>query len=98
MLLSCSVLHHHCIHIENEVVEYVSPDRPEFKEIIEEYLELLEPGEFPEPPAADTSDTTPTQGKPWCITHIFMLYIYIYIVHLCCRNDMKPICINICIL
>jgi hypothetical protein len=66
-------LHHHCIHIENEVVEYASPDRPEFKEIIEEYLELLEPGEFPEPPAADTM---PTQGKPWCITHIFMLYIY----------------------
>jgi hypothetical protein len=36
--------------------------------VIEEYEEVLVQEEFPEPPV---TDTTPIQGKPWCITHIF---------------------------
>ena len=62
------------------MVEYASPGSPEFEEIVEEYLEVLEPGEFPEPPAADTSDTAPAQGKPRCITPIFNVTIYIYVL------------------
>jgi hypothetical protein len=54
------------------------------------------PEEFQEPPATDTSDLAPAQGKPRCITLICKsLYIYLNIVHLRCRNFMIPTCIYI---
>jgi hypothetical protein len=72
------MLHHHHTHIENELVEYVSPVDQKYEEIIEEYEEkVLVPEEFSEPPVTDTAvDTTPAQGKPRCITLILLITIY----------------------
>ena len=33
------VLHHHCMHVENELAEIVTTGDHEFKEIVEEYEE-----------------------------------------------------------
>jgi hypothetical protein len=44
-----------------------------YEEIIEDYEEeifVLE--EFQEPPVTNTTDTAPAQGKPRCITRIFL--------------------------
>ena len=59
------------MHVDNELVEFVTAGEPEYEEIIEEYKEeiLLQEG-APEPPATDFADTMPTQGKPRCITLI----------------------------
>ena len=59
------------MHVDNELVEFVTAGEPEYEEIIEEYEEeiLVQEG-TPEPPAADFTDTTLTQGKPRCITFI----------------------------
>ena len=63
------MLHHHRMHVENELVEIVTTDDHEFEEIIEEYEEeILMREEVSEPPTTDTADTTPAQGKPRCIT------------------------------
>jgi hypothetical protein len=60
------------MHIENELVEYVSPVNQEYEEIVEEYEEeVLVLEEFLEPPVTYTADTTAAQGKPRCITLIF---------------------------
>ena len=66
-------MHHHFLHVDNELVEYVTTSEPEYEDIIEEYEEeiLVQEGAL-EPPAADFADTTPTQGKPRCITLIFL--------------------------
>jgi hypothetical protein len=66
------------MHIENELVEYVSPVDQEYEEIVEEYEEeVLVPKEFPKPPVTDTAvDTAPAQGKPRCITLILLITIY----------------------
>ena len=58
------MLHHHFIHVDNELVEFVTADEQEYEEEI-----LLQEG-APEPPATDFADTLPAQGKPWCITLI----------------------------
>jgi hypothetical protein len=77
------------MHIENELVEYVSPIDQEYEEIVEEYeKEVLVPEEFPEPSVTDTADTTSAQGKPQCMTLILLIDIYIYVMYLCCRNFM----------
>jgi hypothetical protein len=85
------------MYIENELVEYVSPVDQEYKEIVEEYKEevlILE--EFLEPPMIDTAfDTAPAQGTPRCMTLILLITIYIFVMHLCCRNYMKTTCIYI---
>jgi hypothetical protein len=65
------------------VLEYASPGSPESEEIVEEYLEVLEPGEFPKLLAADTSDIAPAQGKPRCIYNPYFGCIYIYIIYMC---------------
>jgi hypothetical protein len=71
------------MHIEIESLEIVILDEPEYEEIVEE--EILMPEEVPEPPLTDSAATMPFQGKPWCITPIFIftvcacIYIYIYI-------------------
>ena len=32
-------LHHHCMHVENELVEFVTAEEQEYEEVIEEYEE-----------------------------------------------------------
>ena len=65
------MLHHHRLHVENELAEIVTTGDHEFKEIIEEYEEeILIQQEVPEPSLTDSADTAPAQGKPWCITSI----------------------------
>jgi hypothetical protein len=60
------------MHVENDLVEFVTVDDPEYEEIVEEYEEeIFMPEEFPEPPMTDTTDAAPAQGKPQCITRIF---------------------------
>ena len=50
----------------------MTTDDHEFKEIVEEYEEeILVREEVPEPPATDSADTAPIQGKPRCIILIF---------------------------
>ena len=50
------------MHIDNELVEFVTADEQEYENIIEEYEE--------EPSIANFVDTPPAQGKPRCITLI----------------------------
>ena len=65
-------VHHHRMHVENELVEIVTTDDHEFEEIIEEYgEEVLMREEVLEPPPSDSANTAPAQGKPRCITLIF---------------------------
>ena len=65
------MLHHHFIHVDNELVEFVPTDEQEYEEIIEEYEKeiLIQEGAL-EPLLADFVDTPPAQGKPRCITLI----------------------------
>ena len=69
------------MYVDNELVEFMTADEPEYKEIIEEYEEeILVQEEALEAPAADFADTTPAPGKPRCITLILNNHwIYIYI-------------------
>jgi hypothetical protein len=61
------------MHVDHEEVEYVVAEEQDFVEVIEEYEEeIFVPKEFQEPPATDTSDFAPAQGKPRCITLIFL--------------------------
>ena len=48
------------MHVNNELVEFVTVGEPEYEEIIGEYEEeiLVQEG-APEPPAVDFADTTP---------------------------------------
>ena len=64
-------LHHHCMHVENELVEFMTAEEQEYEEVIEEYEEdILVQEEDPQPPTTDIADNPPTQGKPRCITLI----------------------------
>ena len=75
------------MHVENELVEIVSIDDREFEEIIEEYEEeILMQKEALEPPLTDSADTAPAQGKPRCITSIFIFTVYIFVAHLRYKN------------
>jgi hypothetical protein len=75
------------MHIENELLEFVTAREQEYDDVIEEYEEeVLVQEEFPGPPVTDAIDSAPAQGKPRCITCILIIMIYIYVVHLCCRN------------
>jgi hypothetical protein len=73
------------MHVDHEVVEYMAVEEQDYEEIVEEYEEeIFVPKEFQEPHVTDTSDLAPTQGKLWCITHIFdnhYLYIYIWCIY-----------------
>ena len=69
------------MHVDNELVEFVTTGEQEYEEVIEEYEEeiLVQEG-APEPPAIDFADTPPAQGKPRCITLILNNHwIYIYV-------------------
>ena len=60
------------MHVENELAKIVTTGDHEFEEIVEEYEEeILVQEQVPEPPLTDSADTTPTQGKPRCITPYF---------------------------
>jgi hypothetical protein len=68
------------MHVENELVGYVTRSEQEYDEVIEEYEEeVLIQEEFPESPVTDTVVAGPAQGKPWCMTLIFVITIYINI-------------------
>jgi uncharacterized membrane protein (DUF106 family) len=69
------------MHIENELVEFVTAGEQEYVEVIEEYEEeVLVQEEFPEPPVTDTANTVPVQGKPQCIIFILIITVYIYML------------------
>ena len=59
------------MHVDNELVEFMTAGEQEYEEVIEEYEDeiLIQEGAT-KPPAADFADTTPAQGKPRCITLI----------------------------
>ena len=59
------------MHVENELVEFMTVDEQEYEDVIEEYEEdaLVQEG-APDLPATDFADTPPAQGKPRCITLI----------------------------
>ena len=87
------MLHHHRMHVVNEISGVVTVGDQEYEEIVEEYEEEVPvPQELLEPSETDFIEFAPDQGKPRCITLILinMLYIYIYVVHLSCRNYMIP--------
>ena len=60
------------MHVDHELVEFVSADEQDYEEVIEEYEEeiLVQEGAL-ELFGADFVDTPPAQGKPRCITPIF---------------------------
>ena len=60
------------MHVDNELVEFVTTVEQEYEVVIEEYDEeiLIQEG-APEPFGADLVDPPSTQGKPQCITLIF---------------------------
>ena len=47
------------MHVENELVEFVTTEEQEYEEVIEEYEEILVQEEVPEPPRTDWTDTAP---------------------------------------
>ena len=59
------------MHIENELVEFVTTGEQEYEEVVEEYEEevLVQEGAL-EPLVTDFADTPSAQGKPPCITLI----------------------------
>ena len=72
------------MHVDNELVEFVTMGEREYDEVVEEYEEeILVQKDVPEPSVADFADTTPAQSKPRCITPIFnehwiyMMCIYV---------------------
>ena len=65
------MLHRHCTHVENELVEFMTTGEQEYEEVIEEYEEeVLIQEKASKPPVTDLADNPSTQGKPRCITLI----------------------------
>ena len=84
------------MHVKNVLVEFVTESEQEYKEVIEEYEEILVQEEVLEPPRTDWADTAPAQGKSQCITLILNNHWkYIYDVHLRYRSYIETRCINI---
>ena len=69
------------MHVDRELVEFMPVDEQEYDEVIEEYEEeiIMQEG-APELFGADLTDPSPAQGKLWCITLIFMITEYIYMM------------------
>jgi hypothetical protein len=77
------------MHVENELVEFVTVGDQEYEKIVEEYEEeILVPEEVPKPSLTDFANTAPAQGKPRCITLILQITIYIYI-YICCAFTLQ---------
>ena len=69
------------MHVDHELVDFVPIVEPEYDEVIEEYEEeIFAQEEAQEPVGTDPADPAPAQGKPRCITHIFMITEYIYVM------------------
>ena len=85
------------MHVENELVEFMTAGKQEYEEVIEEYeQEILVQEEVLEPPPTDWADTAPAQGKPRCITFILNNHWkYIYDVHLRYWIYIETTCIDI---
>ena len=76
------------MHVDNELVEFVTAGEQKYEEVIEEYEEevLVQEGVL-EPPVADFIDTPPAQGKLRCITLILnnnWIYIYVLCIYVTC--------------
>ena len=71
------------MHVDHELVDFMPVDDQEYEEVIKEYEEeiLVQEG-APEPVGADLTDPSPAQGKPRCITPIFMSTEYIYVMRI----------------
>jgi hypothetical protein len=53
------------MHVENDLVEFVTINDQEYEDIVEEYEEEILVPEFLEPPVTDAVvGSTPAQGKP----------------------------------
>ena len=70
------------MHVDHELVEFMPADKQDYEEIIEEYEEevLVQEGAL-EPFGADFVDPSPAQAKPWCITLIFEMIIYMMCIY-----------------
>ena len=90
------MLHHHCMHVKNELVEFVTTGEQEYEEVIEGYEEeVLVQEEASKPPTTDIADNPPTQGKSRCITLILNNHwIYICDVHLRYMIYIETTCID----
>ena len=77
------------MHVDNELVEFMTVVGQEYEEEI-----LIQEGAL-EPPATDFADTPPFQGKPRCITLFWISTEYIYDVYLRYRHFIETTCINI---
>jgi len=84
------------MHVENELVEFVTAGEQKYEEVIEEYEEkVLVQEEDSEPPTTDIADNSLAQGKPRCITLILKNHwIYICDVHLCYMIYIETTCID----
>ena len=83
------------MHVENELVEFVTTGEQEYEEVIKEYEEevLVHEGAL-EPPLTDFADTLSAQGKPrYIILILNNHWIYICDVHLHYRIYIKTTCI-----
>ena len=71
------------MHVENELVEFMTAGEQEYEEVIEENEEevLVQEG-APDLLATDYADTPPAQDKPRCITPILNKH-WIYISVMC---------------
>ena len=53
-------MHHHCMHVENELVEFMIVGEQEYEEVIEEYdEEVLIQEKASEPSMTDIADNPP---------------------------------------
>ena len=85
------------MHVENELVKFMTVDEQGYEKVIEEYEEeILVQQEVPELSLTDLADNPPAQGKLRCITLILNNHwIYICDVHLRYRLIAKTACIDI---
>ena len=60
------------MHVDNELVEFVTTGEQEYDKVVEEYEEILVQEDVPEPPVTDFADTVPAEDKPRCITPILL--------------------------
>ena len=67
------------MHVDHELVDFVPVGEQEYDEVIEYEEEILVQEGALEPVGTDLADPTPAQGKPRCITHIFIITEYIYV-------------------
>ena len=59
------------MHLDNELVEFMTAGEQEYDEVIDEYEEeILMQEDVSEPPVTDFADTVPAEGKSRCITRI----------------------------